>query len=154
MHSGEQDHFQVFAGISPAGGASHMEQCHPAAEEKFWSQSVELWKRSCLGPSEVSQGNSSTHIEYLSHPHHKASHGREWGACGETRPRPAANLVMHNRFELLAEEPEGNTDDLPTDLSQVETQGLRSFGCEAAQFEPSKAQKAKPAQEYKSQKQA
>ena len=90
---------------------------------KFLQGSLQLGG---LGPSEVSQGNSSTHIEYLSHPHHKASHGREWGACGETRPRPAANLVMRNRFELLAEEPEGNTDDLPSDLSQVETQGVRA----------------------------
>ena len=124
-----------------------MGQYHPAAEEKFWSQSVELWKGNCLGPNAVSQGDSSTYIEYLSHPHQEANHGREWGACGDTRPRPAANLVTYNRFELLAEEPDVNTGSLLTNLSQVEAQGPRN--CKAVRQSTSRPQRSTRQRQHK-----
>ena len=104
VHSGEQDHFYNFAEISRPWGVSQMGQYHPMAEEKFWGQPMKLWKGNCLGPIAVSQGEGSRHIECLSHPRRDANQECEWGACGVTRPKPAANLVTHNRFELLAEE--------------------------------------------------
>ena len=123
VHSAEQDYFYDFAEISQPWGVSQMGQYHPMSEEKCWGQPMKLWKWNCLGPIAVSQGEGSTHIEYLSHPRHDANHESEGGACGVTRPKPAANLVTHNRFEVLAEEPEANASSLPAASSQVEAQG-------------------------------
>ena len=92
---------------------------------------MKLWKWNCLGPIAVSQGEGSKHIECLSHPRRDANQECEWGACGATRPKPAANLVTHNRFELLAEELAGNTSPLPAASSQVEAQGPSA--CETVQ---------------------
>ena len=67
---------------------------HPVAEEQFWSHPEKVWKRNCLGPTVVSQGESSLRIEHLSHSGHDANQDSEWGACGVTRPKPAAQLVI------------------------------------------------------------
>ena len=123
MHSGEQDYFYNFVELSQPWGVSQMGQYHPMAEEKFWGQPMKLWQGNCLGPIAANQGEGSRNIECLSHPNRDANQECEWGACGVTRPKPAANLVTHNRFELLAEEPEGNTSPLPAASSQVEAQG-------------------------------
>ena len=91
----------------------------------------EVVEMELLGSIGVSQGETSTQIEYLSHLGHDANRESEWGACGVTRPKPATNLVTHNRFELLAEEPEANTSSLPAASSQVGAQGPSA--CETVQ---------------------
>ena len=131
VHSGGPDYFYDLAGISQPWGVGQMGQYLPMAEEKFWNQPMKLWKWNCLGPIMVSQGETSTQIEYLSHLGHDANRESEWGACGVTRPKPATNLVTHNRFELLAEEPEANTSSLPAASSQVGAQGPSA--CETVQ---------------------
>ena len=122
VHSGEPDYFYDSANFSQPWGVGQMGHYHPVAEEQFWSQPEKVWKRNCLGPTAVSQGEGSLHIEHLSHSGHDANQDSEWGACGVTRPKPAAQLVTENRFELLAEEPETSTSSLTATTNQVEAQ--------------------------------
>ena len=66
---------------------------HPVAEEQFWSQPEKVWKRNGLGPTAVSQGKGSLHIEHLSHSGHDANQDSEWGAwCNPAQASsPAGN---------------------------------------------------------------
>ena len=84
---------------------------------------METWKWNFLGFNGVSQGESSKASGYLPHLGQDTISNSEWGACGVTRPKPAAQLVTCNRFEPLADEPGTCPSSLPAAANQMETQG-------------------------------